>query len=97
MNEKMLKIVQGVERLYPHALEKQFPGIMNKIIKLWDTPQLEEYILELMTDRRANLQGFPKEVATEIFYLDQVYERTRKISNPDGNNPWGGISPSGSG
>lgn len=52
MNEKILKIVQGEEHLYPHALEERFPRILSRIIELWDTPEIEEYLLDLMVDRR---------------------------------------------
>ncbi|MDD5181510.1 MAG: ankyrin repeat domain-containing protein [Gallionellaceae bacterium] len=91
MNESMLQIVQGIERFYPHALEKQYPRIMSKIIELWDAPDIEEYLLDLMIDKRGGRQGFPKEVAAEIHYLDQVYERTRKTPKPAGHNPWATI------
>lgn len=91
MNGKMLEIVQGEERLYPHALEKQYPRIMSKIIELWETPDIEEYLLDLMVDKRGGRQGFPKEVAAEIHRLDQLYERLRKTPKPGSPNPWAAI------
>lgn len=88
MNELMLNLVMGKEKLYPHELEKQFPRILNKIIELWDTPQMEAYFNDLMVDKRGNRQGFPAAVATEIFYLSQVYERTRKLGKSKDVDPW---------
>ncbi|MBI4937627.1 MAG: ankyrin repeat domain-containing protein [Nitrosomonadales bacterium] len=91
MNEIMLKLVLGKDQLYPHALEKQFPRIVNKIIELWDTPQMEAYFLDLMVDKRGDRQGFPSAVATEIYYLSQVYDRTRKLDKGNDVNPWANI------
>lgn len=88
MNELMLKLVMGKENLYPHELEKQFPRILNKIIELWDTSQMETYFHDLMIDKRGGRQGFPAAVATEIFYLSQVYERTRKHGGTKSAGPW---------
>ena len=91
MNEKMLKLLQGEDQSYPHALEEKYPHVMNKIIELWDMPQMEEYILDLIVDKRGGRQGFPKDVAAEIYCLSQVYDRTRaKPENNDGN-PWANV------
>lgn len=91
MNEKILEIVQNEEHLYPHALEKQYPRILGKIIELWDTPEIEGYLLDLMVDRRGGRQGFPKEVAAEIYHLDRLYERRCKAPRADNYNPWTAI------
>lgn len=92
MNERMWKLVQGIEKLYPHELEKQFPRIMYKIIDLWDTPQLDDYFIELMIDSRGGgRQGFPHEVATEIHRLSQVYDRLSHGEDKPASNPWAHI------
>ncbi len=91
MNEMMWKLVQGKDRLYPHELEKQYPRILNKIIEMWDTPQMEAYFLDLMVDKRGDRQGFPKKVATEIYYLSQIYDRIRTTSKAADSNPWAAI------
>lgn len=94
MNEMMLKLVMGKEKLYPHELEKQFPRVLGKIVELWDTPQMEAYFHDLMIDKRGGRQGFPAAVATEIFYLSQVYERTRKLGKAKDVNPWSNVNVS---
>lgn len=91
MNEKILKLLQGEDHSYPHELEKQYPRVMNKIIELWDTPDMEEHLLDLMVDKRGGRQGFPKEVAVEIHRLSQVYDRTRAIPKVHDDNPWTSI------
>jgi len=88
MNEAILKLLQGEDRFYPHELEKQYPHILNKIVELWDTPQMEAYFVDLMVDKRGTRKGFPQDVATEIYYLDQIYERLRSTSTATDINPW---------
>jgi ankyrin repeat protein len=92
MNEKILKLLQGDELHYPHALEKQYLRIFNKIIELWYTPKAEEYFLDLMVDKRGNRQGFPPKVAAEIFHLSQVHERTCGVKQLILGNPWSNTS-----
>ena len=91
MNELMLKLVMGKEKLYPHELERQFPRILNKIIELWGAPQMEAYFQDLMIDKRGNRQGFPAAVATEIYYLSQVHERTRNLGKSKDADSWANI------
>jgi hypothetical protein len=90
MNEAMMQLVQGVDNLYPHELEKRYPRILNKIIELWGTPQLDAYFLDLMVDTRGNREGFPTEVASEIYHLNQLYDRT-KGQTEEPVDPWANI------
>lgn len=90
MNESMRKWLQGAEQLYPVELEQRFPRILNKIAELWGTSQLESYFTELMIDNRGgNRQGFPKEIAAEIYRLSQEHDRQMRRPEPAAPaNPW---------
>jgi len=74
MIERLLKILNNREQNYPHALEKQFPRIFEKIMSLWDLPELDAYLADLMMTTRSNRQGFPREVASDIIYLHMLHE-----------------------
>ena len=86
MNEDVLKLVRGVERLYPHELEKRYARILNKIVDLWETPQMEAYFLELLVDTRGGRQGFPPEVANEIYQLSRLHDHLHP--NKKQEDPW---------
>lgn len=88
MDDKLLSILGGDEEHYPHALEQQYPRILNKILALWDNPSIEAYFADLLVDDRGNRAGFPKEVASDIFYLNSLLQ---KQSDRDRNNPWGHV------
>jgi len=81
MDAGLLKFLNSNEQNYPHALEGQFPRIFEKIIALWNTPEFESYMVDLMTTTRTNRQGFPREVASDIIYLIMLHERN--TSSPD--------------
>ena len=75
----MLQILNGAEDKYPHALEKRFPHIFAKILAWWTFPTMEKYLDELMMDTRdGKRQGFPPEVAMEIFNISVIYDKQRK-------------------
>ena len=79
MNEKLAQYLKGYESKYPHQLEAQFGRIVDRIVELWESPELEGYFSGLMFGGgRSNRRGFPAEVATEIFVLSLAYEEIRK-------------------
>lgn len=87
MNDAMQKLVLGVENLYPHKLEAQYPRILEKIVSMWAAPQMEEFFMGLMVDERGGRQGFPPEVATELYYLGKVFEGTTNLPKTFDHNP----------
>jgi hypothetical protein len=88
MDEKLLKILKNRMEKYPHALEKQYPRVLNKILALWDTPGIDACFAELMVDDRGDRAGFPHEVASEIFYLSTLIGYQSEAGEHD---PWKGI------
>lgn len=85
MDERLLKILNVREQNYPHALEKQFPRIFEKIMSLWDSPEFDAYLGDLMMTTRSDRQGFPQEVASDIIYLHMLHETKDKPGEP---NTW---------
>ena len=75
MDAKLLKILNGSDQNYTHALEKRFPRVFRKIMGLWDSPEFDAYLAELMTTTRTDRQGFPQDVASDIIYLSMLHER----------------------
>jgi len=91
MDDRVLAIVQGRTNLYPTNLEQRFSRILNRIIELWESPEIENYFTDLLIDNRGGTrQGFPPEVASEIFALSQVSEKLRAQSRaaPVASDPW---------
>lgn len=92
MNEAMLKLVHGRNDLYPHELEKKFLRILNRIVELWETPQMDAYFTELMIDTRGGTrQGFPKEIVAEIYQLSRVHEHSQKQAPAQPQDLWAEI------
>lgn len=90
MNETLLKKLKGRSELYPNALEQQFPRVFEKIIQLWDLPNCETFLDELLVDKREGKRaGFPPEVASEIMRLTMFYANQHQQS---GGDMWGNVS-----
>jgi ankyrin repeat protein len=97
MNEKLLQLLDGQEEFYPLNLEEKYARVMNRIVELWDTKEIDDYFTELMIDNRGGTrQGFPKEVASEIFALSLAHARIRdkKLKAAAGGNPWDDVESS---
>ena len=85
MDTGLLKLLNGNEQNYPHALEGQFPRVFEKIMALWDSSDFDAYLADLMTTTRSSRQGFPREVASDIIYLCMLHDR---LSQPVKTNTW---------
>lgn len=72
MNPRMLEIVGGDETKYPHRLEQDFSRIFEKVIELWGSAKLDEFLNGLFIDDKGGRQGFPPEVMREIFALSRL-------------------------
>lgn len=97
MNEKLLQLLDGQEEFYPLNLEERYARVMNRIVELWDTKEIDDYFSELMIDTRGGTrQGFPKEVASEIFALSLAHGKIReqKQQAAAGGNPWDDVEAS---
>ena len=79
MNAQLMGYLKGgFENKYPRQLEARFGRVFEKIITLWNTPALEGYFSELLIADRAGRQGFPPDVATEIFFLSNAYDEIQR-------------------
>ncbi|MBI5429389.1 MAG: ankyrin repeat domain-containing protein [Nitrosomonadales bacterium] len=97
MNEKLLFLLDGYEECYPLNMEEKFPRIMNKIVELWDSREIDDYFTELMIDNRGGTrQGFPPNVASEIFALSNAHASIRDGKKKRGaaNTPWDQVEES---
>lgn len=54
---------------FPEGIAQRFPHILARIADLWGSAALDAYLDSLMLDDRDGRQGFPPDVATEIFRL----------------------------
>jgi len=60
---------------YPKMLDERFPHILEKIVSLWDTPEAEPYLAELLRPNagRFDREGFPDEAWDEILHLQVLH------------------------
>lgn len=73
LKQQMLVHLGASSDIYPIHIERQFPRILAKIVELWGKPPMDAYLESLMVSDRPNRQGFPSEVATEIFRLSVLH------------------------
>jgi ankyrin repeat protein len=88
MNEKLADYMKGFEQKYPHHLEARYGRVLDKIIELWGTPEIDGYFSELMLPDRIDRQGFPPEVASEIFELSVTYDAILKRAKDQNEDVW---------
>ena len=90
MDEKILRMLEGRKDLYPKNLEQQFLRVLNRIVDLWQSPEIDAYFTDLLIDSRGNRQGFPPEIVSELFILSQFSSslRSREQQLNSAYNPW---------
>ena len=75
---------------YPTQIENRFPRILEKLVSLWNKPELDAYLNELMVSERHDRQGFPDDVAMEIFHLSTIHG-AKGLSETHVGTGWAGI------
>jgi len=86
MNKNVLKVLNGNTNYYPHKLEQHFPLLLDKIIQMWDSPEFDSLLNQLMLDKRDHYrQGFPPDVASEILRLSILHTEQYGSTAP---NSW---------
>lgn len=96
MDEELLHLLNGREKTYPKKLEQQYPWVLKRIIELWHSPEIDDYFTDLLVDSRGGRQGFPHEVASELFALSQFHAELRHQKQPSATvtNAWSDIEES---
>lgn len=89
MDAKLLQILDNRQQNYPHALDKQYPRVLNKIVELWDHADIDAYFNDLLVSKRPGRQGFPPQVASDIMYLSMLHARLH--THKEEKSLWGNV------
>ena len=77
--------------VYPAHIEQGFPRILAKIVALWGKPGLDDFLSSLMVSDRPGRQGFPPDVAMEIFRLSMLHGVMGFTPQQASGTGWSGI------
>jgi hypothetical protein len=65
--------------IVPFALASQFPRIVNRLSRFWDSPRMmKQCFEELLVHRRSGREGFPEDALRELFALEQYYHESHQ-------------------
>lgn len=73
--QKFLGAFKGYEGQIPRVLKEMYPRIYGEIVSLWGSPEIDDYLDNLLIDTRGKRQGFPENVVTELFELQRFHDR----------------------
>ena len=77
--------------IYPVHLEQNFPRILAKIVALWGTTGLDDFLSDLMVSDRPGRQGFPPDAGMEIFRLLTLHGSLGFTPQESSGTGWSGI------
>lgn len=73
LREQLLEKLGADADHYPVGIEERFPHILEKVVAFWESEYLDDYLAGLMVPDRVGRQGFPANVAREIFRLATIH------------------------
>lgn len=89
MPQSLTQVLSRFPDKYPRRLAKLYPRILDKIIENWDKPEIDAVFADLLVADHQDRQGFPPEIATEIFSLFLIYQKARDGEFDDQEvDPW---------
>jgi hypothetical protein len=82
--EIIMQTLKCAPNQYPKLLHEKFPHILEKIVQLWNSPDGEVYLADLLhptySGGRFDRSGFPENVWQEILRLNELYNKPRPKS-----------------
>jgi len=65
---------------YPQMLDERFPHVLENVVRLWDSPEVEPYIADLLRPNgrgggRFDRDGFPDQAWEEILHLQLLHDK----------------------
>jgi hypothetical protein len=69
MDEKFLRLLNNDANLYPTKLEQEYPHIFSKLVDLWESSQIKQYLDEIIFDARGDRHGFNDDIGNELWKL----------------------------
>jgi len=82
--ETVLQTLRCLPNQYPQLLGEKYPHILEKIVHLWNSPDGEVYLADLLhptySGGRFDRSGFPENIWQEILRLNALYMKPRPKS-----------------
>jgi hypothetical protein len=80
--ETVLQTLNCTPNQYPQMLGERFPHVLEKVLKLWNSPEAEAYLADLLQPNgrgggRMDRDGFPEKAWYEIFQLKVLYSKAQ--------------------
>lgn len=88
-NPRLAAIFRNTPEEYPYKLEARYERVLNRMMELWQTPQFDMYMEDLLVDRRGGRQGFAPEIVAELLLLSDLHTRMVCANAANPNDPWG--------
>jgi len=82
----------GREGLFPRRLLEKYPHIIDRICQLWADPEkTSQYFTDLLTTQREQRAGFPIDIYTELFALENYYRLLHPAAQKN-DQFWSGVN-----
>jgi hypothetical protein len=82
--EVVLQTLKCMPNQYPQMLAEKFPHVLEKIVQLWNSPDCEAFLADLLhptiSGGRFDRKGFPEKVWQEILRLNELRMKPRPKS-----------------
>jgi hypothetical protein len=84
--ETVLQTLNCTPNQYPQMLGERFPHVLEKVLKLWNSPEAEAYLADLLQPNgrgggRMDRDGFPEKAWYEIFQLKVLHSKAHARTN----------------
>ena len=78
--EIVLNTLKCSPNQFPQTLNERFPHVLENVIRLWNSPDAEYYIADLLQPNgrgggRFDREGFPDQAWEEIMHLQLLYNK----------------------
>jgi len=73
-NSRVELLFKNLPDRYPRQLERDYRHILNRLMRIWGTPEFDPYMHDLTIDMRGGRHGFSPEVIVELMFLGELHD-----------------------
>jgi ankyrin repeat protein len=72
-DSRIAQLFKNLPANYPRHLEREHPHILSRLMDLWESPEFDSYLNEVLIDTRGGRSGFSLKVVAEIMFINKLH------------------------
>jgi len=90
INSRIELLFKNMPEKYPVLLERNYSRILNRLMQIWNSPEFDSAMHDLLIAQTEGREGFPPEVVAELMFLAELHDlfKSKEYRLPETLDAW---------